>query len=693
VRSKAKEFPVVLVELAGSAVHGGGERYLELLIDRLDRDRFAPLLICPEPGPFVDLMQRRGIPTVLVHLAPLINPMALFRLVRLLRREHVTILQTHGARSNAYGAVAGWLAGVPVIISTVHNSLLDYEVGEFKRWLYLLAKRCTIHLSDRVICVSAALRQYILDLFQTGPEHTVTVYNGIDLNQFSPAPSGQSVRAEFKVNGGPLLVVLGRLASQKGHQYLLEALPRLIKEWPELRCLMVGDGELYPELTALAIRLGVAEHCHFTGVRSDVAEVLAAADVVVLPSVSEGFPFVLLEALALAKPVVASNVHAVYELIEDRKSGVLVPARDPKALAYGIGEVLRDPTWAADMGRRGQQVVRERFTVARMVGQTVAVFEQALWGEERPVLSGRQEDESRSVAPLGGALETVACRCGSALPARLVFRTPTRRYLQCPDCRLVFLSPRPAAGTITKFYRDEYDQAYGRAESGPDRLPVFRSVYRHLKRHRMPPGRLLDVGCGDGHFLELCREAGWTCFGLELSREAVERGLRHGITMLPDDWLAQGMAADEEPDKDRFDVIALINVLETVPDPVAILQRLRGALAPGGLIVIRVGNGAFHLFLRRPVRWVGARYQQAFHLFVFGPASLARLLRMAGLEPVSVRNSHPSVAPLSGGERLLRRSLWKLGGAGFWTLAQTAFWLTGRRAIWAPSFEIIARPK
>jgi 2-polyprenyl-3-methyl-5-hydroxy-6-metoxy-1,4-benzoquinol methylase len=227
-------------------------------------------------------------------------------------------------------------------------------------------------------------------------------------------------------------------------------------------------------------------------------------------------------------------------------------------------------------------------------------------------------------------------------------------------------------------------------------MPVFRSVYCHLARHRRPPGRLLDVGCGDGHFLELCREAGWTCFGLELSREAAERGARRGITMLPHDWLERKSASPRsagESDKERFDVIALINVLETVLDPAGTLQHLREALAPDGLMIIRVGNGAFHLFLRRPVGWIGARYQQAFHLFVFSPRSLMRLLQAVGLEPLSVRNSRPSVAPLSGGERLIRRSLWKIGGAGLWTLAETAFWFTAGRAIWAPSFEVIARPK
>ena len=141
--------PIVVAELAGSAAYGGGERYLELLCDRLDRARYRPLVICPEPGSFVGRMEARGVETHLVHLAPLFNPLALWRLTRLLVRERVTILQTHGARANFYGRIAGCLAGVPVIISTVHNSLKDYEVGFLTRWFYITALRLTLPLVDR----------------------------------------------------------------------------------------------------------------------------------------------------------------------------------------------------------------------------------------------------------------------------------------------------------------------------------------------------------------------------------------------------------------------------------------------------------------------------------------------------------------------------------------------------------------
>jgi glycosyltransferase involved in cell wall biosynthesis len=369
---------IVLAELAGSAGYGGGERYLELLFDRLDRARYRALLISPEPGPFVGRMKERGVETHLVHLALHFNPIALWRLTRLLARERVTILQTHGARANFYGRIAGRLAGVPVIISTVHNSLKDYEVRSIRRGLYTFLLRLTLPLVHRIICVSDSNSRDLIDECPAAEVKTQTVHNGVDPLAFPPQPDRQKIRQEFGITQGPVLVTIARLTEQKGHRYLLQTFPDLLKTWPQLCCLFVGEGELHDALRCIAINLGVERACRFVGVREDIADILAAADLFVLPSLSEGFPFVLLEALAMGRPVVASRVNGIPELIEDHKTGLLVPPRDPQALARAIREVLSDPTAASKMGAEGRAVVQERFTVDRMVANTMAIFDAAM---------------------------------------------------------------------------------------------------------------------------------------------------------------------------------------------------------------------------------------------------------------------------------------------------------------------------
>lgn len=382
--------PVVVAELAGSAAYGGGERYLELLFERLDRTRYRSLLICPEPGSFIGRMKARGVETHLIHLAPLFNPFALWRLSRLLVQERVTILQTHGARSNFYGRIAGRLAGVPVIISTVHNSLKDYEVSAFTRWVYAAALRLTFSLVQRVICVSDATRRDLIDECSAAEAKVQVVHNGIDPSAFSAQPDRQKVRQELGLGQRPVLVMIARLTAAKGHRYLLEALPGLLNRWPELCCLFVGEGELQDALQRTARELGVERACLFVGVRTDIADILASADLFVLPSISEGFPFVLLEALAIGCPVVASRVNGIPELIEDGKTGLLVPARDPQALARAIQALLSDPVAASRMGAVGRTVVREQFTANRMVANTTAIFDAAVQDAGGPLSVQRQ---------------------------------------------------------------------------------------------------------------------------------------------------------------------------------------------------------------------------------------------------------------------------------------------------------------
>jgi len=369
---------IVLAELAGSAGYGGGERYLELLFEGLDRSRYRPLLITPEPGPFADKMKARGITTRLIRLEPLFNPLALLRLVLVLREERVTILQTHGARANVYGRLAGWLAGVPCVVSTVHNSIKDYEVSPFARWCYETALRVTAPLAHRLICVSEAIRRDVIQSCPAVAARAITIYNGVGRARLQRNGQGVRVRAEWRCERGPVLVVVARLTEQKGHRYLLQALPALLAQWPRLTCLFVGEGPCHESLQQAAERSGVRQACRFVGATEVVTDFYAAADVVVLPSLSEGCPFVVLEALAMGKPVVATRVNGVPEIIEEGRTGLLVEPRDAAALEQAIARMLRQPEEAARMALAGQAAVAARFTAERMVRETAAALEAAL---------------------------------------------------------------------------------------------------------------------------------------------------------------------------------------------------------------------------------------------------------------------------------------------------------------------------
>jgi 2-polyprenyl-3-methyl-5-hydroxy-6-metoxy-1,4-benzoquinol methylase len=252
----------------------------------------------------------------------------------------------------------------------------------------------------------------------------------------------------------------------------------------------------------------------------------------------------------------------------------------------------------------------------------------------------------------------------------------------------VFLHPRPPRELVENYFRDMYDDDYGANEASEDRQPVFQSVLEHLSVFRSSPGSLLDVGCGDGEFLTLCRQAGWDCSGIELSRQAVIRATQKGLTILPPQTFERSQW------ERRFDVVSLINVLETVADPLAMLRRAATFLAPRGLLIVRATNGMFHLPMRVPARWIGSRYDQAFHWYVYTAKALTTLMTQVGLVIISVRNSRLSRGPLAPVHPWFSRMKWAVGRTLLWPLAQTLYYATDGRLVCAPSFEVVAqRPR
>ncbi|OQW35084.1 MAG: hypothetical protein A4E19_01815 [Nitrospira sp. SG-bin1] len=282
----------------------------------------------------------------------------------------------------------------------------------------------------------------------------------------------------------------------------------------------------------------------------------------------------------------------------------------------------------------------------------------------------------------------IGCPCGTTEPVIEAFTTPTRRYVRCPACDLVFLHPRPTRESVEAYFRDTYDGDYGAVEASDDREPVYRSVLEHVTLYRSSPGSLLDIGCGDGKFLLLCRQAGWSCSGVELSAQAAMRAAQKGVAIVSPHALERGEWAH------RFDVVTLVNVLETVADPVVMLRQAAAVLAPGGLVVVRATNGLFHLPMRTPARWMGSQYDQAFHWYLYTAKALATLMESIGLMIISLRNSRPSRGPLSPVHPWLGRLKWTVSRSLFWPIAQTLYYMTNGRVVCAPSFEIVAqRPR
>ncbi|HSF33533.1 MAG TPA: glycosyltransferase family 4 protein [Candidatus Tectomicrobia bacterium] len=325
------------------------------------------LLIACQPGSHLGLeAQRRGLSVQPVTMPRAFDLLACWRLRRLMRREAVDLVHTHSS-------IDAWLAGfaakslhLPVVRSR-HVSIL---VKRRRNFVYNA-------LCDRIISSGEAIREVLM----TGgvdPDKIVAIPAGVDVAQFHPAVSGTAVRQEFGI-GAPVIGTVAMFRHSKGHHVLLQAVPEILRREPRAVFLWVGDGVGRSRLQQQIIAAGLQERVYLTGFRDDVAACLAAMDVVVLPSIkSDGVPQVILQALALRKPVIASAVGGIPEVIQHRKTGTLVPPNDPQALAEAVGQVLCHAQSAAEWARAGGQLIDSHYALEHIVDRTAAVYTAAL---------------------------------------------------------------------------------------------------------------------------------------------------------------------------------------------------------------------------------------------------------------------------------------------------------------------------
>lgn len=370
-----------IVLLIDSLGMGGAERLLTIYLQHFDTTHFEPrvcALQTRQNNPLSAEIQRLGIPVDMVPVRHLRDPLAVPHLVRYLRRQKVDLLHTQLEFSDTLGSIAAKIVGIPTV-STLHT--FD-DPAKRSRTYWRLKLRWWIlnRFSDRVIAVSEGTRQHHLRVGGLAPNKVVTMYNGIDLARFTnPTPTDDVAgRQALGIPPDvPLLTTVAVLRPAKGLQYMIEALPAILAAVPDTYYLVVGSGEHETTLKELARSTGVADRVIFAGTRHDIPNLLALSDIFVLPTLGEALPTVLAEAMAAQKPIVASNVGGVPEMVEPGRNGLLVPPADPASLAEVCLQLLQNKDQAQAMGRTGREIVERCFNV-RQQGQHLAKLYQEL---------------------------------------------------------------------------------------------------------------------------------------------------------------------------------------------------------------------------------------------------------------------------------------------------------------------------
>lgn len=384
-------------------VHGlgraGGERKLWELLNRLDKDRYE-IAICAvdKSGPLERDFRSLGHPLYIFPRRWRYDPTLPFAVARLVQSCRAELVQTTLFFADIIGGVASYLARPKALVSW---EVITHPLNKRRELMYWALR----NRFDMVVTVSDSIRKFAVEKRHQNPRTITTIHYGVDLSHYVPRPKTGSLARDL---GGPGATIFGTVAhfrKQKGHLYLVEAIPRVIATYPQAHFVLVGVGPEQERVKERVAQLGVESHVHFLGLREDVHQLLNEFDVFVLPSLWEGFPNVVLEAMACQKPVVATAVEGTVELVIHGETGLLVPPADADSLAEALLTMLQERGLIVEFGRAGRRRVEEHFTIEHQVAAFERLYDL--------LLEGRPEEVAAAVASpravVGGTVHSRLC--------------------------------------------------------------------------------------------------------------------------------------------------------------------------------------------------------------------------------------------------------------------------------------------
>jgi glycosyltransferase involved in cell wall biosynthesis len=371
--------PIHVLQVLSDAQPGGGMTQLLQFVRWTDPARVAWQFAVPDDGPLPDALRALGARVHTLNITSRFDIGAIRRLVRLCREEQFQVVHSHNVRANVHSRIGAVRAGVPVQISTIHNSVYAYDVSRARQRLYAAAERRTAAWATRIIAVSDGIADELVRRYGIEPAKVVVIPNGIEPDRLQPARTRAAVRAELGIDASaPMILQVGRLTPQKGYDLLIAAMPAIRERHPDVQLLCVGDGPDRELLEALAASHYMEDQIHFAGHREDVPDLLAAADLVVLASRSEGMPYTLLEAMGMGLAVVATRIGGIADVVEDRTTGVLVPPESSPALARAIVDLLGDEPRRERLGSAARSTVMQSFTAGAAAAAVVELYQSSV---------------------------------------------------------------------------------------------------------------------------------------------------------------------------------------------------------------------------------------------------------------------------------------------------------------------------
>lgn len=352
---------------------GGGETHVLELSSRLDRARYEVFVLSFSDGPMIDEMNARGIKNRVIDSDKAFDPRT-FKLVEdLLKEEQVELIHAHGSRACSNVIYAAWKLNIPVIY-TVHGWSFHPDQNFLVKKLRIWSEKLLTSYCKRTICVSKSNQEEGENLF--GLKRSEVVYNAVDITHFNPDASCQSLRKELGISDQQTVIgYIVRITRQKDPFTLVKAVKDLIVANKNVLLLVVGDGDLKEEMVELVNSLNLQSHVIFLPFRNDIPVVLNAIDIYCLPSLWEGFPIGILEAMAMKKAVVTTPVNGNTELVTDYETGLLAPVGHSGELAKVLTLVCENPELRRDIAEKGYNFTRNNYSYNRLLSRMCAIYD------------------------------------------------------------------------------------------------------------------------------------------------------------------------------------------------------------------------------------------------------------------------------------------------------------------------------
>ncbi len=365
-----------ILQISNSKVYGGNEEHIRALIKYLNKEKFSVLTAVPENSEFGEVLKNENFKIAHNEISSKFSFRSLINITRIIRKNNIRIIHTHNRREDLLGAVASLILRIPHVV-TIHDRINMNQKGErVSNFNAMLYKFILKHIPKKIIAVSEATKEDIIQEIKISNHKVIHIINGTDFERLNIDIDTHKKKEKLV---GLIARVRNKEIGKKGHLYFLQACKIVLNEHKNIGFMICGEDKATREyLEGICRELNIHKHVKFLGYRKDIANVISMCDIIVQPSLFEGLPRVLVEAMYLGKSIIGTDVDGIREIIKHKKTGLLIPSKDTKSLANAVMQLLDNESLANELGDSANKFIKLNYNARVMAQQTGLLYQRML---------------------------------------------------------------------------------------------------------------------------------------------------------------------------------------------------------------------------------------------------------------------------------------------------------------------------